>query len=239
MAYNNGPKIPTDQLKMCLDANNIKSHSGSATTWTDLAQGLPYSKIGIFPLTKSFISGSDAFVANGNGYWEGSTNTSTVDFGGDCTLVMWIYCITPGTRRTIFEKAGNSYSSYQQEIACTWETSNSISWYSRYDATNGYDYAGTAAMTANKWNMVGIKMSTGKTATARTGFYSMDGGTWVNGYNSRTSTAIVPAGNIRIMNGYAGTMESGYLGMVMGYNKMLTDTEISSVFNATRGRFGV
>lgn len=239
MSYINGPKIPTDQLKMCLDANNIKSHSGSSTTWTDLAQGLPYPQIGILPLTKLFISGSQAFAANTIAYWEGSTNTSTVDFGGDCTLVMWIYCITPANRRTIFEKVGNSYASYQQEIACTWETSNSISWYSRYDAATGYDYAGTAAMTPNRWNMVGIKMSTGKTTTARTGFYSMDGGVWTSGYTSRTSTAIVPAGNIRIMNGYAGTMESGYMGMVLGYNKMLNDLEISQVFNATRSRFGV
>lgn len=238
MSYINGPKIPTDQLKMCLDANNTKSHNGSSATWNDLVQSLPFTAVGT-QTTKSFVSGSQAFGGNSSGYWECSTNTSTVDFAGNCTLVMWIYCITPSVRRTIFEKAGNSYASYQQEIACTWETGNSISWYSRYDSSAGYDYAGTAAMAANRWNMVGIKMSTGKTASARTGYYSMDGTSWVSNYYSRSSTAIVPAGNIRVMTGYAGVLDSGYVSMVLGYNKMLNDSEILSVFNATRSRFGV
>jgi hypothetical protein len=87
--------------------------------------------------------------------------------------------------------------------------------------------------------MVGIKMSTGKSISSRTGFYSMDGGAWVSNYFSRTSTALVPAGNIRVMSGYAGTVDTGAIGMVMVYNKMLNNIEISQVFNATRSRFGV
>jgi hypothetical protein len=235
MSFTHSPKIPTDQLTLCLDATNTKSHRTSATVWTDLAQGLPFNVVGT-ATPKTTYGNAQGFTGNSSGYWECSTNTSTVDLGGNCTLIMWIYCVTPGTRRTIFEKAGTLYNSYEQEIACTWELDNAISWYSRY---NEYDYSSTAAMIANRWNMVGIKMSTGKSISSRTGFYSMDGGAWVSNYFSRTSTALVPAGNIRVMSGYAGTVDTGAIGMVMVYNKMLNNIEISQVFNATRSRFGV
>jgi hypothetical protein len=156
--------------------------------------------------------------------------------GGDCTLLMWIYCSTPSVRRTIFEKAGTSYNSYQQEIACTWETSNSISWYSRY---NDYDYASTPTMTANTWNLVGIQMSSGKTVAARTGFYSMNGGSWTSNYTSRSTTPITQAGAIRVFTGYAGTVDTGGVGMVMVFNKMLTNTDVARVYESTRKRFGI
>lgn len=235
MAFTHSPTIPTDQLKMCLDATNPKSHITSATTWIDLAQRLTFNLVGTAP-TKTTYGTAQGFTGNSSGYWACSTNASTVDFGGDCTLVMWIYCVTPAVRRTVFEKAGTTNASYEQEIACTWEVGNSISWYSRY---NQYDYAGTAAMVANRWNMVGIKMSTGKTASVRTGYYSMDGAAWVSGYSTRSTTPITPAGEIRVMTGYAGVLDTGAVGMVLGYNKMLNDLEILQLFNATRTRFGV
>ena len=52
----------------------------------------------------------------------------------------------------------------------TLETNEAFSYYSR--KTDNYDYGGTFAMTQNEWNFMGIKMSTGETSTARTGFRS-------------------------------------------------------------------
>jgi len=139
-------------------------------------------------------------------------------------------------RRTIFEKAGTSYQSYEQEIAVTWEVANDFSYYSRYSPA--YDYAGTLVNTVNAWNMVGIKMSTGKTTAARTGFYSKNGSAWASGYTSRSNVALVAAGAIRIGSGYAGTVTDGYINSVYCYNKMLTDAEIAQNYNALRKKFG-
>jgi hypothetical protein len=159
-----------------------------------------------------------------------------VDFGGDCTLLMWIRSEDITVRKTVFEKAGTVYQSYEQEIAVTWETSESFSWYSRY---NTYDFGGTAAININTWYLVGIKMSSGKSATARTGFYSINGVPWTAGYTSNSATAVTAAGALRIGNGYAGVVDNGNIAAVMCYNKMLNDQEVQQNFYALRGRFGV
>jgi len=226
----------SDGLVLCLDAGSVRSYPGSGTSWYDTsASKLTFTSSGT-QTTWTTLGGAYAFNANSSGYWSCSTNAHLVDMGGDCTLLMWIYCSTPSVRRTIFEKAGTSYNSYQQEIACTWETSNSISWYSRY---NDYDYASTPTMTANTWNLVGIQMSSGKTVVARTGFYSMNGGSWTSNYTSRSTTPITQAGAIRVFTGYAGTVDTGGVGMVMVFNKMLTNTDVARVYESTRKRFGI
>lgn len=236
MATRYSPQIVTSGLVLALDAANRNSYVGSGTVWRDLSQRLVFNSQGTqTPFTK--INGVSCFDFNGSGYWECGTNFGLVDLGGDCTILMWFYCETMAVRRTIFEKAGTSYASYQQEVAVTWETANDFSYYSRQSPD--YDYAGTAGNSLNAWNMVGIKMSTGKTATARTGFYSKNGSAWAANYTSRSNTALVAAGAIRIGTGYAGTVTDGYISAVSCYNRMLSDAEVLQNFNATKTRFGL
>lgn len=236
VANPNSIMTSTQGLVLCLDAGSIRSFPESGTSWYDTsASKLTFTSAGT-QTTWTTLGGARAFNANSSGYWSCSTNAHLVDLGGECTLLMWIYCSTPSVRRTIFEKAGTSYASYQQEIACTWETSNSISWYSRY---NDYDYASTPVMTANAWNLVGIQMSSGKTVAARSGYYSMNGGTWTSNYTSRSTTPITQAGAIRVFTGYAGTVDTGGVGMVMVFNRMITNAEVSTIFQSTRKRFGI
>lgn len=225
-------------LVLNLDAGNPYSYAGAGTTWYDVSgNNLIFNSQGTTQTPFTTIGGSPCFDFNGSGYWECGTNFNLVDLGGDCTIIIWFYCETTAIRRTIFEKAGTSYQSYQQEIAVTWETANDFSYYSRFSPS--YDYASTAASTVNAWNMVGIKMSTGKTTAARTGFYSKNGSAWSASYNSQSNVALVAAGAIRIGSGYAGTVTDGYIGSVLCYNRMLTDAEILQNYNATKGRFGL
>jgi len=234
VGYN--PQIVTDGLVMYLDAANSRSYPGSGSTWTDLIQGITFSSYGTQTPVET-ISGAKSFAFNGSGYWESISGHEKVDMGGDCTLLMWIYDEDVITRRTIFEKAGTSYSSYQQEIAVTWEGDETLSWYSRYSPA--YDYGISSGLTLNSWNLMGIKMSTGRTASSRTGFYSKNGNSWASNYFSGSNTALVSAGAIRIGTGYAGAVENGNIALVMCYNKMLSDAEIQQNFNALRGRFGI
>jgi len=236
MALAHSPKIITDGLVLCLDAGNTKSYPGSGTTWTDLAQGITFSSNGTqTPI--EVVNGATSFAFNDSGYWESDSGDENVDMGGDCTLLMWVYCEDITVRSTIFEKAGVEYQSYRHEIAVTWETNERFTWYSRNSPN--YDTAGTTSLTQNTWNLVGIKMSNGRTSTARTGFYSFNGGNWISGYNSRSDTALLSGGAIRIGSGYAGAIESGNIAIVMCYEKMLTDQEIQQNYNALRGRFSI
>lgn len=225
-------------LVLNLDAGNPYSYAGAGSAWYDVSgNNLIFNSQGATQTPFTTIGGSPCFDFNGSGYWECGTNFNLVDLGGDCTIIMWFYCETTAGRTTIFEKAGTSYASYEQEIAVTWEVANDFSYYSRYSPA--YDYASTAASTVNAWNMVGIKMSTGKTAAARTGFYSKNGSAWQSSYTSRSNVALVAAGAIRVGSGYAGTVTNGYISSVLCYNRMLTDAEILQNYNATKGRFGL
>lgn len=235
MALFHSPGLITDGLTLCLDAANSKSYPGSGTTWTDLVQNLTFNSAGtITPF--GTVGGTSALTFNGSGYWVCNSGFSNVNLGGDCTIILMLYEVGHSVRKTIFEKAGTIYQSYEQEIAMTWEVGQDISWYSRY---NTYDYGGTSACTTNAWNMMAIKMSTGLTTAARTGFYSKNGSPWVSNYFSRSSTALVASGEIRVGTGYAGTVDNGSIAMVICYNRMLTDDEIFRNYAALRGRFSI
>ena len=237
MLLNNEPgAIVTDSLSLCLMPHNTSSHNQSNDgKWYDLVNGLKFDYYGVMtPLTTLGVA--KGFQFNDSGFWRCSSNSSLVDLGGDCTVVLWIYGAQGGSRRTIFEKIGTVYQSYEQELAMTWEVGSGLSYYSRY---SDYDYAGTEATVANTWTMISIKMSTGKTSALRTGFRSKNGSAWVQDYVPRSSNVIVPAGDIQIGTGYAGTCYSGGIGTVLCYNKMLSDAEILQVFNATKSYYGL
>ena len=236
MAFHNNPRIVTDSIALCLDANAASSYSGSGSTWTDLAQDLSFDAQGTqTPFTTA--GGAKCFQFNNSGWWRCNSGFSQVDMAGACTLIMWVYATDLTERDTIFEKAGTTYNSYEQEIAVTYEPAENFSWYSRQGS---YDYGSTNAMTTNAWNMMGIKMSTGKIGgTARSGYYSKNGANWTSNYTVRSTNAITTAGEIRVGNGYAGVVESGYIAQVLVYEKELTNSEILQNFNAQKSRFGL
>jgi hypothetical protein len=236
-----GPNIVRDSLSLAVDVSSVRSYPGTGTKWYDLSSNqITFSANGTqTPL--STINGVQCFNFNGSGYWQSDSGHENVNLAGDCTLLFWFYAEDLTERDTFFEKAGTGTgngggSSYQQEIAVTLETNEAFSYYSR--KTDNYDYGGTFAMTQNEWNFMGIKMSTGETSTARTGFRSKNGANWTANYTSRSNTAIVPAGAVKIGTGYAGAVENGYVGAVYCYNKMLSNDEVVQMYNVTKQRYG-
>ena len=230
------PGIVWSGLSLYLNPSSSISYSGTGTSWYDLSgSGLSMTSFGTqTPLTT--MGGALGFSFNDSGYWQCTSNSSLVDLGGDCTVILWIYGNQGGSRRTIFEKVGTVYASYEQELAMTWEVGSGLSYYRRY---NNYDYAGTEATVMNTWTMISIKMSTGKTSAARTGFRSKNGSAWAQDYVSRSNTALIAAGDLRIGTGYAGTCYQGGIGTVICYNRMLSDAEILQNFNATKSIYGL
>ena len=228
--------IVTDGISLCLLPQNSICYPKGGGSWYDIANGLTLTSYGTqTPFTT--MGGALGFSFNDSGYWVCTSNSNLVDLGGDCTIILWIYGTTGESRRTIFQKNGTIYASYEQEIAMTWENGNGISYYSRCCPT--YDYAGTEATSSNVWNMMSFKLSTGKTTAARRGYRSKNGSAWVEDYVSRSNTAIVAAGDLVIGTGYAGTCYSGGIGTVLCYNKLLSDAELLQVYNATKTYYGL
>lgn len=198
--------------------------------------GLSFTTVGS-TVEKVTLGGYPAYQFDGNGHFEVTANPRAWDGAGDMTIVLVVYAETVTERDTIFELTGGPYSSYQQSIAVTWETNGALSYYSR--RFDNYDHAGTTTFTNNAWNMMAIKVTTGNSSTARSGAYSKNGAAFTTSYNSRSDTAIVRGNNIRVGSGYAGRMESCGLGALLLYNKCLSDTEISNLYDVIGPRFGL
>jgi hypothetical protein len=230
------PQYLTMGLKLYLDANNPSSYPGSGSVWTDLAQGLVFNSVNT-QMPYQTVAGAQGFTGNSSGYWRCTSGFQNVNMKNDCTLIMWVYTPTISTRKTIFEKAGTSFQSYEQEIAVTWETSNVWTWYSRQGA---YDGGSTAAYTTGRWNMIAIKMTGGRgQGMIRRGWYSINGANWTENYTANSRNAITDAGEIRVGSGYAGTIDAGTIGAVMVYARQLNNAEISYTFNNMRRTYGV
>lgn len=233
MSINYGPKIPQTNLALCLDCNNTNSYPGSGTSWVDLVRGLNFTCYNtLTPFTTKL--NIPCFAFNSSGYW--MCGTPNVDMAGDYTIIMWYFHEYMSIRRNICEKLGTTYASYQQELAMTIETSNRITCYSRW-GTN-YDYGYINGLIQDQWQMMSFQRTSGKTTAPSTGKYSVNGNAYITDYLSRSTTAIVPAGNLRFGAGYAGIMDVGAISMALVYEKILTDEEIKQIYNSTKGRFG-
>jgi len=236
MSVIGGPKIVNDSLALCLDTTNPKSYPGSGTVWMDLAQGLTFNSSGTLnPFGP--VGGVNCLHFNNSGYWNCGTGSDLVDLGGDCTVEFWLWAEDNTERDSLFQKNQTIYNAYEQELSCTFETGEHITYYSRYDPN--YDSATAYAFDLGQWTQISIKLSTGHTTAARTGFRSKNGSAWNASYNSNSNVAVVPGADLRVGNGYAGIMESSYIAIVRAYNKMLSDAEILENYNITKERFGL
>lgn len=224
--------FPTDGLVMDLNANN---YQGGSTTWCDSVYGMCFNSRNsgepntTTPTPKVWISSVPAIAFNGQSWWESanSTQADRVDLRGAFTLIMIFFFPSNNARHNLFEKAGTSYASYQQELATTWETSDTLSYYRAGGQEGTYDYANTKTYTTNRWTFIAIK----GTANHGDGFYYDQSSGWVSNYTSRSSTNILKSSTIRIGNGYTGIMEVGYLHCCMVWNVDINSTRINEVYN--------
>ena len=212
-----------NDLKLRLEAAD---YSGSGNIWTDSAQSIDFTAYGT-QTPYATIGGAPCFDYNGSGYWQsgaGASSSDLVDMRGTFTLIVLFYSQGLSARNGLFEKAGTSYQSYEQEIAVTMETDGTASY---YRGRSSYSYGYFNPATNNRWNLLAIKS---EGTTVRTGHrWNQSGGSWVSDYTNRGNNAITKAGAIRIGTGYAGPLGNGYIGSVLVYDRALTTAEMSSL----------
>jgi len=223
-------------LVVYLDATVEASYSETGKAKDISGTGITFNTVGTSVTRNTNLSGYPGWEFDGNGYFECSVNPRVWDGGDDMTVIMVLYGETHTTRRTIFELKGGPYSSYQQSIAMTWETSGAISYYSRYSPS--YDSGSTTDL-GNGWFIVAIKLSNGLTSGARNAMWRKNGGDFTTSYSSNSNTALIRGNNIRIGSGYAGTMDNCALGAMMLFNRELTDGNIDSLYNHLSPQWGI
>ncbi len=229
IAYNIG--IVQEGLTFNVDAGNPKSYSGTGSTWYDLSENqINLSLSGTLNYTT--LGGVNCFGFNSSMYWTSTiADAQKTDYRYGSTIELWLYNQTKSNRRTVFEKNGNSYASYEQEIAMTWETGNDISCYRAY---NDYDYGSSGSLNNNAWNHVILVLRP-----------HLSPGQWyLNGvasgsYTQRANRLPPKANAIMIGNGYAGVCDNGGVAVVRTYRRMFDLEDVQQNYYAQKGRFGL
>lgn len=212
--------LPTGGLLFHLSALNYTA----ASPWQDSVQNINMISQSA-TMAKATVGGVPCLSFDGTSYWDSSTaDGNKVDMTGEFTLIFVFYAAPPPARKTIFEKIPNTYQSYEQEIACTWETNNDISFYTQYSS---YDSGYFGVSTANQWNLRAIKMRADRQEA-----YAWTSGAWTsNVLSNNSNTMVVRSNGLRVGGGYAGTVAVGHIHAVLVYGVALNTTEMTKVHN--------
>jgi hypothetical protein len=223
--------IPTDGLVLSLDAQNTNLYATSPTTAYDISGN---------GNNGTLLNGTQ-YISDGNGSWGfdgvddyiNIPNNSSLQVTGDQTLVFWVYPERRDRRQNFYNKA------YGGEGTITYETNGSMNYYWGTAGNNTTPYqgvnSGVVMATLNTWYFV-VLVRELSTPTKTVKWYI--NGVLINTTTASYSSATASSLPITIGTGYAGSF-LGKVGIVKQYNIALTQTEITTIYNATRTRYGV
>ena len=226
MAYHNNPRIVTDGLVLCLDANAKRSYPGSGTTWYDL---LDTTNTGT-------IVGA---THNSNGYftYDGTNDWSYINSPGsynDYSFMMFVNVLT-STQYTSRFFGLNNYGTY------TLYNPSNIGFHFNPDSNT----SGSSSVTISSGVNVGFGNWFHVCVTSRKSNGGYESKVYINGDLEATS-GLVPSSTFhgQINIGAQRTPNSQepsncHIGNFLLYNKVLAASEIDTIYNAHRARFGL
>lgn len=219
------------QVEQSSSVTPFNPKSNPTRAWYDLGP----NKIDLSPtgtINATTLGGAYCFGFNNSMYWTSTIAAAqTTDYRYGSTIELWLYNQTKPERRTVFQKNGNTYASYEQEVAMTWEVANDISGYRAY---NAYDFSSSGPLNNNAWNHCVLVLNP----------YLGTGQWYLNGvasgsYTQRATQWPPQAGEIVIGNGYAGIVQTGGVAVVRTYRSMFTADQVMQNYNANKTRFGL
>jgi hypothetical protein len=221
MGINYNPRIVTDGLVFCFDAKNVKSYSGSGTSFTDIGGALA-SNSGSFASYSSTPGHISFNGSNGSGI---QFPSSSIHDTQTPSVEVWVRTNALSQYGFWFEKGtvNSQYSLFQEGTTIVWRHAGN----SQYTTTSTY-------MTTGVWYQVVGTYTSGSRKT------------YINGslVTSDTVSYSVNTGGSGIGLGSFGGGQTGYqfngdLAVVKAYSKALSADEISQNFNALRSRFSI
>jgi len=218
MALIHSPNVITNGLVLCLDAANIKSYSGSGSTWTDLSGNGNNVTLFNFPAYSTLNGGMLTF----NGSY-GVTSSTSVLSSTAYTKIAWFRFAGLGGANNIMSGNGGDHAFWG---------GNSTKLRAGHQNTGYVALESTTNLVVNTWYFGAVTFNT------TTGWKL-----YLNGILEATSsntTTFNGVGNIEIGGfGGAANLLYGNVAIASVYNRVLTDVEIQQNFNVMRGRFGL
>lgn len=239
MAIRYNPEISNDGLKLLLDAGNTRSYPGSGNLWYDLSGNNNHF----------YLQNASAYNTTGPKYMDfngsyGCAVTSSgynMEISGTVTALLWTRILNSASDwRTLFRAEGGGQDHQVIIVAGGW----TIGMYDN-DLGTGFNSSGFSQQSipgynTSQWNMLVWRwVSTQNDFNYYTFSYN-DSPETIRGSNS--------SANARFKTGFRtlGAYNSGspsqfwgdisYLAM---YNRRLDDREVNTIFQATRGRYGI
>lgn len=222
MAAHLGPKISKSNLVLHLDPGSSESYPGTGTTFFDLSGN---NNNATLINTPTFSNGVIDF--NGTDEYMQITNSSSLNFQSEQTVIMFLYHTFTSGRRNPWDQAYGGYGTW------THEQGNNINYYFGDAGSNTTPYTALNSGTTNRseWNCLVVTRDISFVRWYRNG-------SQVSITTNPYADQPITSANIRIGFGYAGYWQ-GQMGPVLAFNRALSASEVLEIFNAFRGRFGI
>ena len=219
-----GAPVVDTSLQLWLDSGQTASYPGSCTTWTDLSGQANTGTLNNSPTFTSAVGGG-TFLFNGTNQ---TASVASLNLQQNFTLEAWVnQNVLNGF--VIFGQGSGAINNGGLHILYTSNTTIRFGF-----TANDTDF--TVATSTGTWYHM---IFTYNSSTFAKGFYLnavVQSGTVVTGPGAYTGSGV-----FRLGASYStgGTYGNGYFEGVKMYNRILTADEITSNFNALRGRFGI
>jgi hypothetical protein len=224
LAHN--PSIVLNGLVLALDAANIKSYTGSGTTWTDLSGRGNTGTLTNGPTYSSANGGSLSF--DGSSQYVNISGSTTVS---EATFSVWLRRNgnQSGYAGILHSRGGGGTSGFNFS-----PTTNNLG-YHWNDTAGSYQFNSGLIPPDGAWSMCVVVV----TSTAAT-FYLCQS----SGITTATNTLAHASTTINALNLGRDSFGSlryfnGNISQASIYNRALSAAEVSQNYNALRGRFGI
>jgi hypothetical protein len=223
-----GPKgevirqIPMDSLVLHLDAGNKNSYGGSGTTWTDLQGNYNGTLVNGPTHASNYIN-----LDGSNDYVELGTFFNYTRF----TIALWVY---PGSTQNTYADIFDNNHSGTQNFVCQQNASTTNQYeFSMIGATT-YSATGLFTLSANTWAFLSFTFDGSVARAYINGSLNGTGG-------SMTPNYVSPYFRLGAWAGFGniGRYWNGRYGNCMIYNRQLSSTEITQIYNVQKSRFGL
>jgi len=230
-----GYGVSSTSLNGCVlyfDAANPKSYPGAGTTWLDLSGNNNNGTLTNGPLFNNLYGG--CIQTDGVNDYISVAHNSTLNFGtGDFTILMWVSGITtyPGCVKTLLWK-GASFANNNAGYTMAWACNSPALYFITADGSSKINFTDSPIYSLNGWTgvkMIGMRRSGGNLYQINNGITTLLGASALNVNNSSTMYFAYDAA----YNGYL----SCKIHAVQMFNRGVSDSELTSIFAATRNRY--
>jgi len=218
-----GAPVVDTSLQLWLDAGQTVSYPGSGTTWTDLSG-----------------AGRNGTLTNGPTYASADGGSIVFDGTNDYVQCSGSLTVTAATFVCWIKRNGNQgqydgilFSRGTNTTGMNFQTSNQLG-YHWNNAGNTYNWQSGLTVPDATWCMIAVSV----TSTAATAYLCQTGGTTTATNTVNHSSSVLD--DIKIAwDEAAARYFNGNIATAMVYNRALTADEVTTNFNALRGRYGV